>query len=105
MPLMSEIVPHYPESIDTFADALYEIQPTFVFTVPRYLQKFAAHLLVGLDRSSWIKRAAYRAAMAAGRRALGLRWSGEGISAPWRAPAPPARGRGLRSLPGEVGLG
>src|SRR5262245_63978234 len=75
MPLLADIVPHYPESVDTFADALYEVQPTFVFTVPRYLQKFAAHLLVGLDQSSWIKRAAYRAAISAGRRASGRRWS------------------------------
>src|SRR5215468_428146 len=75
MPLLADIVLHYPESVDTFADALYEIQPTFVFTVPRYLQKFAAHLLVGLDQSSWIKRVAYRAAMRAGRRALDRRWS------------------------------
>src|SRR5262249_58101486 len=69
MPLLADIVPHCPESVDTFADALYEIQPTFVFTVPRYLQKFAAHLLVGLDQSSRVKRAAYRLAMTAGRRA------------------------------------
>src|SRR5207245_4281808 len=75
MPLIADIVPHYPESVDTFADALYEIQPTFIFTVPRYLQKFAAHLLVGLDQSSWIKRAAYRAAMTVGRRALDRRWT------------------------------
>ena len=75
MPLIAEIVPHYPESVDTFAAALYEIQPTFIFTVPRYLQKFAAHLLVGLDQSSWIKRAAYRAAMTVGRRALDRRWT------------------------------
>jgi long-chain acyl-CoA synthetase len=75
MPLIADVVPHYPESVDTFVDALYEIQPTFVFTVPRYLQKFAAHLLVGLDQSSWIKRAAYHAAMRIGRRALDRRWS------------------------------
>src|SRR5499427_2979874 len=74
MPLIADIVPHYPESVDTFADALFEIQPTFVFTVPRYLQKFAAHLLVGLDQSSWIKRAAYRVAMKIGRRARDQRW-------------------------------
>ena len=104
MPLMSEIVPHYPESIDTFADALYEIQPTFVFTVPRYLQKFAAHLLVGLDQSSWIKRAAYRAAMAAGRRALELRWNGEGISAPWRFSSALARATVFRWLREKVGF-
>ena len=104
MPLMSEIVPHYPESIDAFADALYEIQPTFVFTVPRYLQKFAAHLLVGLDQSSWIKRAAYRAAMAAGRRALELRWNGEGISAPWRLSSRLARATVFRWLLEKVGF-
>src|SRR5437016_9991597 len=75
MPLIADIVPHYPESGDTVADALFDIQPTFVFTVPRYLQKFAAHLLVGLDQSSWIKRAAYRAAMTVGRRALDRRWT------------------------------
>ncbi len=74
MPLIADIVPHYPEAVDAFADALYEIQPTFVFTVPRYLQKFAAHLLVGLDQSSRIKRAAYQAAMSVGRRALERRW-------------------------------
>src|SRR6267142_1911927 len=74
MPLIADIVPHYPEAVDAFADALYEIQPTFVFTVPRYLQKFAAHLLVGLDQSSWIKRAAYRSAMTVGRHALDRRW-------------------------------
>src|SRR5207245_4596210 len=85
IPLIADIVPHYPESVDTFADALYEIQPTFVFTVPRYLQKFAAHLLVGLDQSSWIKRTAYRAAMTLGRRALDRRWTrrdGRAVSLP-----------------------
>src|SRR6267142_1655939 len=74
MPLLADIAPPYPESVATFADALYEIQPTFVFTVPRYLQKFAAHLLVGLDQTSWIKRAAYHAAMRVARRALERRW-------------------------------
>jgi long-chain acyl-CoA synthetase len=90
MPLIANIVPHYPESVDTFADALYEIQPTFVFTVPRYLQKFAAHLLVGLDQSSWVKRAAYRSAMRVGRRALDRRRSRGG-----RASMPAALARAL----------
>ena len=71
MPLLADIVPHYPESVDTVAETLYEVAPTFVFTVPRYLQKFAAHLLVGIDASSPLKRAAYRLALALGRRAKG----------------------------------
>jgi long-chain acyl-CoA synthetase len=72
MPLLADIVPHYPESLDTFAATLYEVAPTFVFTVPRYLQKFAAHLLVGIDQSSPLKRAAYRAAMRVSRGATAL---------------------------------
>jgi long-chain acyl-CoA synthetase len=77
MPLLADIVPHYPESIDTFAETLYEIAPTFVFSVPRYLQKFAAHLLVGIDSSSRFKRAAYRAALGLGRRAAASRRGGK----------------------------
>src|SRR5262249_13695716 len=72
--LIADIVPHYPESVDTFAESIYEIAPTFVFTVPRYLQKFAAHLLVGIDASAPVKRSAYRAAMAIGRRVAERRW-------------------------------
>jgi long-chain acyl-CoA synthetase len=103
MPLIADIVPHYPESVDTFADALYEIQPTFVFTVPRYLQKFAAHLLVGLDQSSWIKRAAYRSAMTLSRRALDRRWSRGGDGGrPW--PAALARALVFRWLLEKVGF-
>ncbi len=103
MPLIADIVPHYPESVDTFADALYEIQPTFVFTVPRYLQKFAAHLLVGLDQSSSIKRAAYRAAMTIGRRALDRRWAG-GPSGRPAVPAALARALVFRWLLEKVGF-
>ena len=73
MPLLADVVPHYPEGVDTVAETLYEVAPTFVFTVPRYLQKFAAHLLVGIDASSPLKRAAYRAALALGRRATAWR--------------------------------
>ena len=103
MPLIADIVPHYPESVDTFADALYEIQPTFVFTVPRYLQKFAAHLLVGLDQSSWIKRAAYRAAMTVGRRALDRRWTQRSAGAA-SLPAALARALVFRWLLEKVGF-
>src|SRR5438128_7420733 len=104
MPLIADIVPHYPESVDAFADALYEIQPTFVFTVPRYLQKFAAHLLVGLDQSSAVKRAAYRVAMRVGRRALERRWSDRRPGPAWRLSAALARAIVFRWLLEKVGF-
>jgi long-chain acyl-CoA synthetase len=76
MPLLADVVPHYPESPETAAETAFEVAPTFVFTVPRYLQKYAAHLLVGIDASSAVKRAAYRGAMRIGRAWLARRWAG-----------------------------
>ena len=105
MPLLADIVPHYPESVDTFADALYEIQPTFVFTVPRYLQKFAAHLLVGLDQSSWVKRAAYRVAIGIGHWTLQRRHAATGSASGSAALAALARAFVFRWLLEKVGFG
>ena len=76
LPLLADIVPHYPESVEAFTDTLYEVAPTFVFTVPRYLQKIASHLLVALESAGPVKRLAYRAAMAVGRRHLRAHWAG-----------------------------
>src|SRR5437867_3993817 len=104
MPLLADIVPHYPESLATVAESLYEVAPTFVFTVPRYLQKFAAHLLVGIDASTTLKRAAYHAALRLGARAVSR-----------GAPALPGRAerggvwgrlaRGAPALPGRAERG
>ena len=52
LPLISGIVPHYGESIDDLAQTLFEIAPTVLFTVPRYLQKFASGVLVGIANTS-----------------------------------------------------
>ena len=75
LPLLADIVPHYPEDPDTVAEALFEVAPTFLFTVPRYLQKIASHVLVGLESSSTVKRAAYRAAMGVGRVWIERHWA------------------------------
>jgi long-chain acyl-CoA synthetase len=103
MPLLADIVPHYPEGVDTFAETLYEIAPTFVFTVPRYLQKFAAHLLVGIDASSPLKRAAYRAALVLGRRAATARRGGRASPAA-RLAAGAARALVFRWLLEKIGF-
>ena len=63
LPLMSSLVPHFPEDAEDFATTLFEVAPTVMFTVPRYLQKFASHILVGVLNSSRLKRAAYDFAM------------------------------------------
>ena len=63
LPLISQLVPHFGEDPEDFAVTLFEVAPTVLFMVPRYLQKFASHVLVGILNSSRIKRAAHDFAM------------------------------------------
>jgi len=77
LPLIADIVPHYPEDVEAVVENFFEVAPTFIFTVPRYLQKIASHLLVALDATSTFKRAAYRAAMVIGRASVRKRWEGK----------------------------
>jgi long-chain acyl-CoA synthetase len=77
LPLMSGVVPHFGENLTVLPRTFYEVAPTVMFTVPRYLQKFAAQILVGITNSSPAKRAAYRLAMAVGRHHSRNRWDGK----------------------------
>ena len=76
LPLMSQLVPHFGEDPEDFATTLFEVAPTVLFTVPRYLQKFASHVLVGVLNSSRLKRAVYDRAMSFARAHARRRWDG-----------------------------
>jgi long-chain acyl-CoA synthetase len=76
VPLLSRLVPHFGESLEDLPQTLFEVAPTVLFTVPRYLQKFASQVLVAVGSSSPAKRAAYGLAMRIGRRCAAARWSG-----------------------------
>jgi len=76
LPLISRLVPHFGEDSEDFAATLFEVAPTVLFTVPRYLQKFASHVLVGVLNSSGIKRATYNLAMRFARDHTRRRWDG-----------------------------
>ena len=102
MPLLADVVPHYPEGPDTVAETTFEVSPTFVFIVPRFLQKYAAHLLVGVDASSALKRAAYRLAMRISRAWLAQRWAGS-VSVPVGAARAVAQALVLRWLLDKIG--
>ena len=69
-------VPHFGEDVDDLPQTLFEVAPTALFTVPRYMQKFASQVLVGLGNTSWIKRRVYDAAMRIGRDCARRRWEG-----------------------------
>jgi long-chain acyl-CoA synthetase len=77
LPLLGHMVPHYGESIEEVPKTLFEVAPTFLFTVPRYLQKFAAGVLVGIEGTTPLKRAVYQAAFSYGRRYAEKRWTGK----------------------------
>jgi long-chain acyl-CoA synthetase len=74
LPLISRLVPHFGESIDDLPTTLFEVAPTVLFAVPRYLQKFASQILVGMLNASKLKRGAYELAMRAARRHAERRW-------------------------------
>ena len=57
LPLISRLVPHFGEDADDPATTLFECAPTVLFTVPRYLQKFASQILIGILNAGGVKRA------------------------------------------------
>ncbi len=76
LPLISRLVPHFGEDPEDFATTLFEVAPTVLFTVPRYLQKFASHVLVGILNSTMAKRVIYDLAMRFARAHARRRWDG-----------------------------
>jgi long-chain acyl-CoA synthetase len=72
--LIADVVPHIGEDTENLRQTLIEVEPTFFHAVPRIWEKFASQMLVNLDRSTALKRLAYKAAMSVGRRYATYRW-------------------------------
>ena len=81
MPLFTRLVPHFGEDPEDLATTLFETAPTVLFTVPRYLQKFASQILVAITNSSTGEARQLRA-----RDALCARACASGAGAARRAP-------------------
>lgn len=77
LPLLTRIVPHFGEDIEDLSRTIFETAPTLLFTVPRYLQKYASGILVDIETSSPLKKAMYRLAMRVGRRHVRNVWDGK----------------------------
>jgi long-chain acyl-CoA synthetase len=76
LPLIARLVPHFGESAEDLPATLFEVAPTVLFTVPRYLQKFASQLLIGIMNSSPLKRRTADLAMGFARDYARKRWYG-----------------------------
>src|SRR5215813_27884 len=83
LPLMTQMLPHIGETVEDLPETLFETAPTVLFTVPRYLQKMAASVLVQVASSSPLKKLAFDRAIALARTHVQRRWTGtaKGISA------------------------
>jgi long-chain acyl-CoA synthetase len=67
LPLVADVVPHTGEEVEDLARTLYEVQPTYLNVVPRILEKIASQIIIGIQRSSFVKRHAYAWAMRIGK--------------------------------------
>lgn len=76
LPLLGGPVPHFGEDLEDLPATLFEVAPTVLFTVPRYMQKFASQALIGIGSTTRFKRAAYEWAMRIGRQQAQRRWAG-----------------------------
>src|SRR5215469_16737392 len=76
LPLISRLVPHFGEHPEDLPTTLFETAPTVLFTVPRYLQRFAAQVLLGIRNSGGVKRASAEIAMRFARAHARRRWNG-----------------------------
>ena len=74
--LVKGIVPHFSDEVERFLETLYEVAPQHHASVPRYWSKLASRVIVGIENSSALKRAAYRAAMKVGRAYRQRCWGG-----------------------------
>jgi len=75
LPLLSRIVPHYGEDIEDLGQTIFEIAPTVLFTVPRYLQKFASNITAGIENSTPLKKFLYSKAVKIGQRHIERVWN------------------------------
>jgi long-chain acyl-CoA synthetase len=77
LPLLSRLVPHIGEEVDDLPRTLFDVAPTVLFTVPRFLQKIASQMLVGIGSTAGVKRATYEWAMRRARVQAKARWDGQ----------------------------
>lgn len=82
LPLVAGVVPHFGESVEDLATTLHEVAPDFLVMVPRYLQKFAAQVLIGIANTSPAKRRVHEIAMRIGRAHARARWDGGSETSP-----------------------
>lgn len=102
--LIAEVIPHLGEEPENLRETLHEVEPTFFHAVPRVWEKIASQILVNIDRSTWIKRIAYKAGMSIARRYTKCLWQGRTPSLPLKAGFALARALVFKPMLMKVGM-
>lgn len=75
-PIFSGSIVSFAESPETVFDDLREVAPTVLFAVPRIWEKLYSSVTVAIEEASFVEKAAYRGAIAIGRREADERLEG-----------------------------
>jgi long-chain acyl-CoA synthetase len=102
--LIAEVIPHLGEEAENLRETLVEVEPTFFHAVPRVWEKVASQILVNIDRSTWVKRFAYKAAMSVARRYVKCLWQHRTPSLPLTAGYALARALVFKPMLMKVGM-
>ena len=97
-------VVNFGEGGESFAQDLRDVQPTLFAAVPRVWEKMLATVEIKMADASWLKRAAYRAAMRIGRGLAAKRMQGA-LGPADRLRAAVASALALNALRDKLGLG
>ncbi len=76
LPLLAPVIPHFGERRAQATETIFEVAPQLYASVPRYWQKMASQILVGIENSSPLKRAFYNWATRTGKKLLQARHAG-----------------------------
>ncbi len=63
---------NFVEGLDTVTDNMIEVSPTVGYAVPRIWEKYASAIAIRMADATWLKRLAFGAALAVGRRRADL---------------------------------
>ena len=66
IPVASGATINFAESPETVAQDLVELSPTYMFAVPRVLEKFYSRIMTAMSEATWIGQKAFAAAMRVG---------------------------------------
>ena len=102
LPLLGGPVPHYGESVEDLPATLFDVAPTVLFTVPRYLQKMASQVLTAIGNAAPFKRRVFEWALGVGRHHARDRWQACADEGPHPAARPRRRYRTRYGIASQI---